>query len=209
MKTTWTFILLTFCITTYAQIQKGRWLVGGSLSGSYQKGGALNNYRESSIQAPIQFGYMVGSGVAIGLRGQARYSEAKFEMRSTSYYPYYSYGTTYEVIIKSELYSVGPFVRVYVLPNNQKFNCYIEPHVGYGKYKGSDRLIVTGKSDNNYLNYNLSIAPVVFLNPNTSLEFILAYNYTSFNHSETNAFSYLFGVGFQTFLGKGKVVSKG
>jgi hypothetical protein len=208
MKLICTALLALFSTFSFAQIDKGQWMLGGSLSGKYQKGSEFS-YREMAFQAPVNVGYFVAKGLMWGIRGQFQISETKLSVKSYNYYSYYSYTSTQEVRVKSKQYSVGPFLRAYVLPNNQKFNLYIEPSVAYGLYQGASRIGLTGLSKENYMSYNLNIAPVVFLNPHTSLEFILSYNYSTFNDSKVIASGYLFGVGFQYFLGKGKSASKG
>lgn len=204
MKTLFTLIAALICTSLSAQISKGQWLVGGSLSGMYQKGGGDNNYTEKAIQAPVNAGYFVSSGIAIGIRGTAQYKEASYNLKRTYYYPNQSGYTTYEVKTKAELYSGGPFFRAYLMPGTQKFNVYVEPHFAYGWYEGGAGLVGSGSFTEKFQSYNLNIAPVIFLTPSSSLEFILSYNYTNFTTSETNAIAYFFGVGFQVFLGKGK-----
>lgn len=204
MKTILTLIAAFVCTSLSAQISKGQWLVGGSLSGMSQKGGE-NNFKEKTIQTPINVGYFLGNGMALGIRGSFQYKETSYNIRQNYYYSNYQSGySTYEVKSKTQQYSAGPFLRAYLMPNTQKLNVYIEPHFAYGHYEGSSNLLGSGVFTENFQSYNLSLAPVIFLTPSSSLEFILSYNYTNFAKSETNSTLFLFGVGFQVFLGKAK-----
>lgn len=201
MKTILTLIAAVVCTSLFAQINKGQWMIGGSLSGEYQVGGGDNNYKEKTFQAPVNVGYFLANGIAIGIRGTALYDQTNYTIQRNNYY----YGpSSYEVVTKSQQYSVGPFFRAYLMPHSQKFNFYVEPHFAYGWYDGTSSLYLSSWVSEKVQSYNLNVAPVIFLTPNTSLEFILSYNYTNYMKSGTNSTSFLFGVGFQIFLGKGR-----
>lgn len=203
MKIILTLVASLVCFSLFAQINKGQWMMGGSLSGMYQVGGGDNDYKQKTFQAPVNVGYFVANGMALGIRGSALYDETTYTILRNYYY-YYG-PSSYEVKTKTQQYSVGPFFRAYLMPNRQKFNFYVEPHFAYGWYDATSNISSGGWVSEKVQSYSLNVAPVILLSPHTSMEFILSYNYTNYTKTGNNSTSFLFGVGFQVFLGNGKV----
>ena len=194
------FIIAPFSLC--AQINKNQWLVGGSVIAQYQTN-SENDNSEKEIRLPLNVGYFVANKLAVGIRGQ---------YHLTSTYSAFTYSDFAGNIIyassikqREEEFSVGPFIRYYILPKTKPFNVYVEVGYAYGNNKldidltQSNVSFVTKAST-----YNINIAPVFFINKHTSMEFILAYYMQQPEGSSITYNNFLLGLGLQIHLGQGK-----
>jgi hypothetical protein len=181
-------ILFIIClsVTSFSQIYKGQWLIGGDA--------AFNSYKYYSTKTSAftlspAGGYFFLNKLAGGLR--------------LSYYAgYYSYqpgGKGRETFL-----SVAPFIRYYFLSAEQKMNLFADGGYGYswGKYKSRPQ------PDFRYHSKIISFkaGPVVLLNPHTALEITVGYDHSIrgvlIDTLATNSLQ--IGVGFQIHIGKQK-----
>ncbi len=197
------FILtsLLFSMSVSAQINKGQWLVGGNITGMYQKESG-SDYTSTQIQLPLNVGYFVGTGIALGLRGQGSYEKESYTVTNSYFYQP-------KVTAITQQYTYGPFLRAYLLPQKSMFNLFIDVQYAFGYSELRSEVIYSGATNTNVSsekvqNYNISLAPVLFLNKNVSLEFILAYDRSLLMESDIHSDSFLFGTGLQIHLGKGR-----
>jgi hypothetical protein len=193
--------LLPFLST--AQINKGNWLVGGVVGGSYTKAEEFkSNYTEeiTSRSANIlgQVAYFPIKKLAIGLNTQ--FTSSRDQYFITSRFP--SFSQRYEV--SDQIFAMGPFVRYYLLTPESKFNLYVQGSFQGGNIKReSFSMIELGGlpilDEASLTAYHLGVAPVYFINKKVALEFVL--NYSRLNHiEESNRFAA--AIGLQVHLGK-------
>lgn len=178
MKTfIFSFALLTFGLTSFSQINKGQWLVGGSASFSSSKHGSDDDTKFTSFSVSPDAGYFFINNLAGGAR-------VSFESQKQKNFDAYH----------SFLFS--PFVRYYFLPSAQKVNLFADASYGFGSMKSA------GDSEG-FNQFAIAAGPAVFLTPNTALEFTVNYNSAggdAYGDDRTNSFG--FNVGFQIHLGK-------
>lgn len=175
-------ILILFILTHYtanAQLTKGTWLLGGNgsyRSSKYNVPGGQDS-KQTLIGINGNIGYFVRDKFAIGLKpGYERYDAVDFSR-----------------YISNE-YKIGPFVRLYFLPNERQVNLFAElsHQFGYRSVKGG------GSFNNN--NFSGLAGVAAFLNTTIALEFTLGYSYYLYNNNTGDVKSIIAGVGFQFHL---------
>jgi hypothetical protein len=173
---------LFFCLITtlsFSQITKGNWLVGGTGRFSTQSE-KLNNSDVNSllIQLSPNLGYFFANKVAVGLKPEFSYTQFKYS------------GTENHAIALG----VGPFVRYYLLPTDNRINILTEGSYEY-------------LSDLNGYHQNIFTAtagPVIYFNSSVGLEATLNYETFKSGSGKTSAKTFFLAVGFQIHLEKEK-----
>ena len=192
------FILFLVFITQSAngQIQKGNWLVGGSGGFSFDNQNTSNfptNYGSSSVNSKTStfllksnVGYFIKDRLAIGVNPNLYLWNSKLNYTN---YPNLNNSSN----SKGSSIGLGLFTRYYLLNNNQNYNFIGE--VSYGLDKFTDEDTYLKKT-------SISIGPVLFLNKNTSLDFLLNYTNTSKNYPNNKIGNDIisFNFGFQIYL---------
>ena len=127
MKNLFFFFALLFFKNSYAQIDKGIWLVGGTGSFySYTENYSTQTFSQvgkfTNIDIGASFGYFLIDKLALGLRPS--FSSYKGEIVNTP-------GGTNQIML-----SVGPFVRYYFLNKDNPFNILFDASYqpGINKY---------------------------------------------------------------------------
>ncbi len=135
-------MLHSFFITllSSAQINKGNWLVGGIVGGSYTKAKEFKSiYTEETISRTInfigQFAYFPVKKLAIGLNTQFTSASDQYLITSTFQSPNQRYETS------DKIFATGPFLRYYLLSPESKFNFYVQGSFQGGKIKESPFLL--------------------------------------------------------------------
>ena len=182
--------LLCFLISsiTSAQLNKGQFLAGGSVSfesiESKDAGGPEYKYTLFSFAPNV--GYFIIPKLAAGLRlGISTYKEDRPDNRQTST-------------------SVSPFVRYYLLSQKQKLNVLVDASYVHYRTRYESQLApeFTEKSNG----YNISGGPVMFVNEHVGLEFLIGYKHIKskdpYSSGSTGTFST--GLGLQVHLGRGR-----
>ena len=198
-KLTFTFCLLCslfFIKSVNGQTQKGNWLVGGSGGFSFDNQNTSNfptNYGSSSVNSKTStfllnsnIGYFIKDRLVIGVNPSLHLWNSKLNYTN---YPNLNISSN----SKGSSIGLGLFTRYYLLNNNQNYNFIGE--VSYGLDKFTDEDIYLKKT-------SISIGPVLFLNKNTSLDFLLNYTNSSKNYPNNKIGNDIisFNVGFQIYL---------
>lgn len=198
-KLTFTFCLLCslfFIKSVNGQTQKGNWLVGGSGGFSFDNQNTSNfptNYGSSSVNSKTStfllnsnIGYFIKDRLVIGVNPSLHLWNSKLNYTN---YPNLNISSN----SKGSSIGLGLFTRYYLLNNNQNYNFIGE--VSYGLDKFTDEDTYLKKT-------SISIGPVLFLNKNTSLDFLLNYTNSSKNYPNNKIGNDIisFNVGFQIYL---------
>jgi hypothetical protein len=149
----------------------------------------LNPYiRNTQIMSALKttLGYFIKDRLVIGVNPNLYLWNSKFNYTN---YPNLNNGTNNN----GSSIGLGLFTRYYLLNNNQNYNFIGE--VSYGLDKFTDEDTYLKKT-------SISIGPVLFLNKNTSLDFLLNYTNTSKNYTNNKIGNDIisFNVGFQIYL---------
>jgi hypothetical protein len=163
---------LFFIQCVNGQIQKGNWLVGGSggfifhnqNSPSYltvDRGTWSSYSKTSTFLLNSNVGYFIKDRLVIGVNPNINiWNSISNTTRNLTLVDSSS--------SKGSSIGLGLFTRYYFLNNNEKYNFIGEVSYGLDKYTNED--FYQKKT-------SISIGPVIFLNKNTSLDFLL--NYTN------------------------------
>ena len=180
---TFLFLFLTITTTSFSQIKKGQFLIGGNISFESAKNeNAINStYTSNNFFISPAIGYFIAYQLAGGLRIDLSLYNSKSDNVDTHYT-----ATT-----------ISPFLRYYLLPVPGKVNVFID--VSYLHTKTKSSLGYSEKAKG----YYLSAGPSVFLTKQIALEFTLGYKHTdsdNFGHTKVDIFNS--GFGLQIHLGK-------
>lgn len=174
------FIALVFVITistidsVSGQTQKGNWLIGGSggfASSNHKMSNFPSNEGSTSTDSKISsflingnIGYFVKDRFAIGISPNIHL----WSMKDT-YTKYPSLNSS----SNGSSIGMGLFTRYYFLNNQEKFNFIGE--AAYSADKVTDEDTYLKKT-------SISIGPILFLNRNTSIDFLLNYSNSNKNY---------------------------
>lgn len=170
---------MTVCAQgVFAQINKGQWLVGGTLGFQSSKQGDADENKVTTLTLSPNAGYFFIDKLAGGLRVSFESEKNKSEDDATS------------------TLLVSPFVRYYFLDAAEKVNVFADASYGFGSTGQSDKASLSG--------FAFTAGPAVFLTPNVALE--LGLTYRSLKVEDVDDRNNTFGaqVGFQIHLGGGK-----
>lgn len=204
MKTYNSKLIFTFCLlcslffikSVNGQTQKGNWLVGGSGGFSFDNQNTSNfptNYGSSSVNSKTStfllnsnIGYFIKDRLVIGVNPSLHLWNSKLNYTN---YPNLNNSSN----SKGSSIGLGLFSRYYFLNNNEKYNFIGELSYGLDKYTDEDTYLKKT---------SVSIGPVIFLNKNTSLDFLLNYTNSSKNYPNNKIGNDIisFNVGFQIYL---------
>lgn len=169
-----TAIILIVTSVSFAQTQKGNWLVGGSAEFSSQKTG---DFSTTTFSFQPAAGYFVANDVAVGAGLGFASSKDEGDDAVTAF-------------------SFAPFVRYYFAPLGPGAKLFVNGSFGVGSVKYVD--------SESFTQWDISAGPAIFLNPHTALEIALGYGSMKIKDASdaTNAFGV--SIGFQVHLGAGK-----
>lgn len=199
--------IITFLFLSYSansQITKGNWLVGGSANFSSANGQSISGsgsqkYTNTDISISPNLGYFFIDKFAFGLKpGFTNNKNEGGDLINGG------------VVVGSGGHSnitwfdIGPFMRYYFLPVENRVNVFTEINYKYGTANNHP-----GKG--NRYSYSFYAGPVVYFNSSVGIEFTIGYNsskstlkglnssnddYTSKNNM------FQIGIGFQIHLEK-------
>lgn len=180
MKYLLLLVMVALSNITTAQLQKGKWLVGGS--GSYSAAKSEGN-KASSIEVSPAVGYFFFTKGVGGLRGN--YGSDTYTYTGTSRYTNFS---------------VSPFLRYYLLSSDQRVNLFGD--VAYGFAWGKERHFANPRSHTfSFSTFSLMVGPAFFINEHIALELTLGYQHSTRGPIDTTFTKNLkVGVGFQIHL---------
>jgi len=171
-------LLFLFNITSYCQITKNNWMIGGNASFSSYKGSsqATAQYEQNIFQVSPAVGYFLIDKFVIGLRPTFSYQKLD------------DYNTFTNI-------SIGPFIRQYFLQPDNRINLFAEAGYSYGQLTGRAQSYVQ-KSNT----FAFTGGPVLYFNSSVGLEMFLSYTTTKFTGSPGRNNELVFGLCFQIHL---------
>jgi hypothetical protein len=195
--------LTTFSTVTFAQVEKGSWIVGGAMSFSRVKRsyqiptyGAISRAISFSISPDLL--YFPIDRLAVGL-----------------YVPFTHSATLgLDPNSKNTSIALGPSIRYYLRLSE---NCFLFPEVSYNygwyinkgmQYDRASQELFYGRSVSTQNSFKVGGGVTYFLNKNIGIEGVLSYNRSEFTSEEIYVFnntrsrSLLFNVGFQMYISK-------
>ncbi|TAG29826.1 MAG: hypothetical protein EAZ35_09385 [Sphingobacteriia bacterium] len=179
-----TAIALVFFIKSQAQITKNNWMLGGTFSISQTKTSSqANELFSTQINTTPRVGYFLANRFALGILGRFDLLNLKPTLTTSS----------------ASNFGIGPFVRYYLLPVENKTNLLIEANGTYTWLKSSLLL-----NSSNFIDYTLLAGPVIFLNSSVGLEFLVGYYGYKETTSNSKMMSVNFSIGIQYHLEKNK-----
>ncbi len=150
------------CFTSYSQLYKNNWILGGS--GSFKQKDVT--YSSASIEYDSKFTefiispnayYFVADKFSIGVK-------STFDWYKSKAYPPGG-GVTNMTRI-----SGGPSLRYYLLEIDKQYNIVTQASLQYGMFK-------SGIDKGNIYQYSFLGGPVIFFNSSVGLEILLGYTY--------------------------------
>lgn len=184
------FIAFIFYYNADSQITKGNWMVGGNASFLFTNSNTgSTNSKANNIDIAPDIGYFFIDKLAGGMR--------------LSYNRHYTkFGSPNNNFQKFITYSIGPFVRYYFLPIDQRYNIVVEGSYQYG----DDKTVINAYATNTVSNkFIFSGGPVIYFNTSVGIEFLLNYTNSDNNYVEkTKSNSFGVEIGLQIHLEKDK-----
>ena len=163
-------LLVTISCNMQAQIQKGNFLAGGTLS-FRSTDYTADNSKTSAWNLTPGGGYFIFDKLALGARITFTYNSND--------------GDNYTDLLG------GPFARYYFLPTGKKTNVFLEAdyQLGNEKYQGMDAI---GKSQ-----IGVAAGPAFFINPFIAIETIISWRSLQYKEAEGRYNTFGMGIGFQ------------
>jgi hypothetical protein len=161
-----------------AQLTKKNWLVGGSGSFSLQiQERSTLNVKTTFLDLAPNIGYFVIDKLATGLK--VTFQNTRIKNQNT--------------ITNNPTIAIGPFVRYYFLPKENRINLLSQ--VGYSYY---DDL----KTKSSINTFSASAGPVIYFNSTVGIEFTANYQHLRFNPSDGQVRNFFVAIGLQIHLEK-------
>lgn len=183
-----TIVLLLICLAfkcSFAQLEKGNWLVGGSGSFSSEKYNyGTSNSKTTNLNLSPAIGYFFANKLAGGLK------------------PIYSY----QIIADNSGFSnnseinelgISAFLSYYLLKKTEPFNFLTQVSYGYLWQKDS-----SSNSEDSQDSYEITGGPVYFINQSIGINLFLGYSLADFREIEYKQKRFSTGIGFQIHLTK-------
>jgi hypothetical protein len=158
------FSLLVFTGTTFGQLTKGHWLVGGSgrfysYKNNYQTSAFTSNGKYSQIDLSPNVGYFLADKFALGLKSTISSVRGNFTV----------IGGSGQGESSGQRYLFGAFGRYYFLETEKQINILVDVSYQTG--------IIRGLNDTKGTlnNFSVSAGPVIYFNSSVGIEFLLGY----------------------------------
>lgn len=182
MKKTVLLLFTCFiCSSSFAQLEKGNWLVGGSGSFSSAKyKGIPVDFTQTNVDISTTLGYFVLNKFVTGISGDYSYFKANY------------YGHPNFLTSSSNAYNFGPFLRYYILSNERWVNIFTQLDYNYG----FDRGILYSKT------FTCKAGPVIYISKSIGIEFSLGYSFIQNKNYSQNLDFFQTGLGLQIHLKK-------
>lgn len=173
-----------------SQITKGNWMVGGNASFVFNNAySGSTNTRTTTLNLAPDIGYFFIDKLAGGIKASFYNNHIQFGAPNDNY-------STFTI------YSIGPSVRYYLLPEDNMYNILGE--ISYLFSNQKIRTNIPPVSNTNLNNFSISAGPVIYFNSSVGLEFLLNYvsGGNSFSSKRSNSFGA--GIGLQIHLERDK-----
>ncbi len=171
-------ILLTnlfYSLTINAQLTKNYWLVGGDMNYEKYQSKIERNNNYSNFITNIKSGTFVIDKLVLGINLNLIAFSEKYTQPDGSISKR-----------KQSNFSLGPFVRYYILNTEKTFNLFINSKLGFKK--------------NKEIEFEQGIGIVYFLNSSTGIELSGGYNFISSNYTNQSYNRILLKLGIQFHL---------
>lgn len=180
---TFSFLFLSISLSTWSQLDKGNFLVGGSGKFySYNSTNSSSNYNIESKYTQIDLspviGYFVIDKLAFGLKPTL--SSIKGKVTDVG-------GGSTNV----QRYLIGPFGRYYFLDKDNKYNFVTDLSYQFGSFGG-------GLAKGKLATFSALAGPVLYFNTTVGIEFLFGYSYSKEDVEQANK---EIRKGFQTSIG--------
>lgn len=181
-------LLLFTCFiytSSFAQLEKGNWLVGGSGSFSSAKYNyGTSNSKLTNLNLSPSIGYFFVDKLAGGVK------------------PVYTYlintdNSGFSNNSEINELGVGAFLSYYLLKKTEPFNFFTQVGYGYKWRKASN----TNKEDSQD-SYEITGGPVYFINQSIGINLFLGYSINNLRNVEYKEKRFFTGIGFQIHLTK-------
>ncbi|HLO80307.1 MAG TPA: hypothetical protein VK166_05095 [Chitinophagaceae bacterium] len=191
-------ILFIFSTTTsFGQLDKGVWIIGGSGSFSVQNRDFVTPaytviYKDVDITISPSIGYFVIDKLALGFRPS--YLLKKSEDRGST-------GTASGGRGNFSSFEIGAFGRWYFLKKDNNYNIVSDISYNYGFQSNF------GSNTGHNNSFKFLTGPVIYFNSSVGIELLLGYSRSKvLNNNNTSALNrgFLTTIGFQIHLGKNK-----
>ena len=172
------FILLSTHVC-FSQISKGAMLVGGNVSYQSYKGETeMGVSRVRTLDLAPNFGYFFMNRLVIGFRPGLTFRSSDVPSAK----------------LKSNTYTLAPFVRYYFLKNESQINFFADATYGFSKTNYSNPTYFEDFSSNTYA---IMAGPCIFLNKSIALEFTFGYKDYNDNSNPSKSTTVSTQLGFQ------------
>jgi hypothetical protein len=156
------FIVTNLFLSSFSQLTKKNWLVGGSgkfysYKTSYRTATYNTDGKYTDIYISPNVGYFVADKLAFGLRPS--FSSSKGEITSPGG------GRT-----NTRRYSLGPLGRFYFLSVDKAYNLLVDVDYQYGQ------TTLDNKKVGHFTNFSAMFGPAIYFNNCIALEFLFGYN---------------------------------
>lgn len=183
-------LLLLICSTSFSQLEKKTWLVGGN--GSFSSANNTSSIATASKQTKIiiapNIAYFIIDKLASGLK--LTYGRNKV-----------NYGSTFLPLEESS-YLIGPYLRYYLLEKEKLINLVVESSFSYGNLIQGSQIIGGGKTSTESSNFSFTAGPVFYFNSSIGLEFLVGFSSEKYKNYIGNNSYFTIGIGFQFYLQK-------
>lgn len=155
------FLITFFSFTSYGQLTKGNWLVGGtgnflSSKNTYTSPTFSSSSDRIDIKISPNIGYFIIDKLGVGLK--TSFSKSKGQV----------IGSGGQINTNENRFEFGPFVRYYFLEADKSYNILTDINYQYGFYWFTP-------TKGNITTFSASVGSVIFFNSSVGLEFLLGY----------------------------------
>lgn len=185
--------LLLVANSTFGQLTKGHWLVGGSGSFYSYKNEIISNVsttngKYTQINISPNIGYFLADKFALGMNTTVTSIKGDDTV----------VGGNGSGNSSSQRYLIGLFGRYYLLDKEKQMNILVNANYQTGIIRGQNDTKGTLK------NFSIAAGPVIYFNSSVGIEFLLGYN-SEFEKYTSQVFSehkngFLFSIGLQIHL---------
>lgn len=161
------FILMAFSFSLFGQIQKGSWMIGGSVN--FENSHADNlQFDQTQLTTNVlvspEIGFFISNNVLVGLEGQFSNSTAA------------TLGSNFEFETRRTIYTLHPFFQVFM--NKGRFRSYSKLKGGISENRVLSQDI-SGEFEQKWTNYSLfgGIGVNYFMLENLAVDLLLNYEF--------------------------------
>jgi len=213
---------LMFVHSSQAQIQKGKWMLGGELDFSSQSSTAqqatfIDDRENRTLQLSPGAGYFFIDKLAGGIKLSFISIKGENRLQTMNMIPNWHSVSNYS--LQSNNFGVSPFLRYYFLPVSNRINVFADASYDYARgktrvesytYEGPVGGSVSAQSSvstskNTAHGFTFSAGPAIFVNSKISFELSIGYSRSNMEtvfYAKDKQETILIGTGFRFHFGK-------